>query len=191
MSGYTWQCGLKYTDIRLQTLQDKEIVLLLKKNIPGNVNSVMGNRYVEPDDNRKILCIDANKLYGNSMSQSLPYDEIKFDKNVQLEDILHTPDDSFIGYFVEVDLKYQYEIKEETEKFPFCPEKNICLQDNFGKFMRDMKPIIHTKNETVICDWTDRKKYLIHYRMLNFHVRHGIVVNKIHEIISFKQSKWL
>ena len=27
--------------------------------------------------------------------------------------------------------------------------------------------------------------------MLKFHVRHGMVVEKIHEIISFKQSKWL
>ena len=27
--------------------------------------------------------------------------------------------------------------------------------------------------------------------MLNFHVRHGMTVDEIHEIISFKQSKWL
>ena len=43
----------------------------------------------------------------------------------------------------------------------------------------------------MICDWTDKKKYLIHYRMLKFYVRHGMVVNKIHEETSFKQSKWL
>ena len=27
--------------------------------------------------------------------------------------------------------------------------------------------------------------------MLQFYVRHGMIVVKIHEIISFKQSKWL
>ena len=27
--------------------------------------------------------------------------------------------------------------------------------------------------------------------MIKFHVRHGIIVEKIHEIISFKQSIWL
>ena len=43
----------------------------------------------------------------------------------------------------------------------------------------------------MICDWTDKKKYLTHYRKLKFYVRHGMVVEKIHEIISFKQSKWL
>ena len=35
------------------------------------------------------------------------------------------------------------------------------------------------------------KNYLIHYRMLKFHVRDGMIVDKIHEITSFKQSKWL
>ena len=43
----------------------------------------------------------------------------------------------------------------------------------------------------LICDWTDNKKYLIHYRMVKFYVRHGMVVEKIHERISFKQSKGL
>ena len=27
--------------------------------------------------------------------------------------------------------------------------------------------------------------------MLKFYVRHGMIVEKIHEIISFKQSRWL
>ena len=56
------------------------------------------------------------------MSESLPYDEIKFDKNVKLEDILINPVDSDIGYFVEVKLKHCDEIKEENKYFPFCPE---------------------------------------------------------------------
>ena len=38
---------------------------------------------------------------------------------------------------------------------------------------------------------TDKNKNLIHYRMLKFYVTHGMIVEKIHEIISFKQSQWL
>ena len=58
------------------------------------------------------------------MSQSLPYDGIKFDKNVKFKGILNTPDDSDTGYFIEVDLKYPDSIEEETKNFPFAPEKN-------------------------------------------------------------------
>ena len=56
------------------------------------------------------------------LCQSLPYDEIKLDNNVNLEDILNTRDDSDIGYFVEVDLKYPDNIKQKTKNFPFAPE---------------------------------------------------------------------
>ena len=40
-------------------------------------------------------------------------------------------------------------------------------------------------------DWSDKKIYLIPYRMLKFYVRHGKIVEKVHEITSFKQCKWL
>ena len=56
------------------------------------------------------------------MSQPLPYDEIKLDKNVKLEDILNTPDDSDIRYFIEVDMTYPDKIKEKTKHFPLAPE---------------------------------------------------------------------
>ena len=46
------------------------------------------------------------------MSESLPYDETKIDKNVNLEDILKTLDDLDIGYFVEVPSKYHDNIKK-------------------------------------------------------------------------------
>ena len=57
--------------------------------------------------------------------------------------------------------------------------------------MNILKPKSYTKSKNLICDWSDKKKYLIHYRMLKFNVRHGMVIEKIHEIISFKQSKCL
>ena len=80
------------------------MILLLENNIRGGTSSVMDDRYVKSDVNKKILYIDANNLYGHSMSEPLPYDEIKFDNNVNLEDVLNTPDDSDIGYFAEVNL---------------------------------------------------------------------------------------
>ena len=108
--GYSWQCGLKYTGINLQTLQD--MIFLLENNIRGDISSVMRDRYVTSHENKKILYVDANKLYGHSMSESLPYDEVKFDNNVKLEGILNTPADIDIGHFIEVDLNYRDFIKK-------------------------------------------------------------------------------
>ena len=84
LPGYTWQCGLKYTRINLQTLQDKDMILLIGNNIRGGISSVMGDRYTKSDENKKILYADANNLYSHSGSQPLPFDEIKLDKNVAI-----------------------------------------------------------------------------------------------------------
>ena len=42
--GYPWQCGMKYTNIKLETLQDKDSILTLENNIRGGISSVMGDR---------------------------------------------------------------------------------------------------------------------------------------------------
>ena len=191
LPGYTWQCGLKYTGINLQTLQDKDMILLLENNIRGGISSVMGDRYVKSDDNKKILYIDANNLYGHSMSQYLLYDEIKFDNNIKLEDILNTPDDNDVGYFIEVDLKYPDNIKEKTKNFPFAPMNKKINSNNFNDYMNEIKPETYIQTKKLICDWSDKKNYLVHYRILKFYLRHGMIVDKVHNIISFKQSRWL
>ena len=54
------------------------------------------------------------------MSQSSPKDKTKFDRKVKLEVILSTPDDSDIGYFINVDVSYPDNEKEKNNKFPFC-----------------------------------------------------------------------
>ena len=57
--------------------------------------------------------------------------------------------------------------------------------------MNENKPNTYAQTKKLICKWTDKNKYLIQYRMLKFFLRHGVLVDKIHEIVSFKQSKWL
>ena len=118
LPGYTWQCGMKYTDIKLQTFQDKDLIWLLENNLRGGISSIMGDRYVKSDENKKILYKDANNLCGWVMSEYLPYDEIKFDGNNKLEDILITLDDCEIGYFIEVDLTYP-DKKRKNKTFSF------------------------------------------------------------------------
>ena len=62
LPGYTYQYALKYSDIKLQTLKDKDLILLLENIIRGGISSVMGDRYVKSDENKKILYMDATNL---------------------------------------------------------------------------------------------------------------------------------
>ena len=165
------------------------MILLLENKIRGGISSVMGNRYVQSDEIKKIIYVDANNLYGHSMSQPLPFDEIKFDQNIKLEDILKTPDDSDIGCFVEADLIYPDNIKKKTKNFPFAPVNKKINPDDFNDYMKEIRPDTYVQPSKLICDWSDKKYYLVHYRMLKFYVRHGMIVDKILNIISFRQSR--
>ena len=79
------------------------MILLLENNIREGIGSVIGNRYVKSDENKKILFNDANNLYRHSMSNVLPHDGNEmsyghpnhYSKN--LEEFLRTPDDSEVG----------------------------------------------------------------------------------------------
>ena len=51
--------------------------------------------------------------------------------------------------------------------------------DDFSDLMKKIKPDTYTQTKKLICDWSDKKNYLIHYRMLKFCFRHGIEVEKI------------
>ena len=68
--------------------------------------------------------MDATKLYVHSMSQPLPIDDIKFERNVCLEEMLNTPNDSDIGYFLQVDLYYPYNIRQKSKYSPLLPKRS-------------------------------------------------------------------
>ena len=43
----------------------------------------------------------------------------------------------------------------------------------------------------LMCDVTNKTKYMTHYRVFNFYINMGIKVIKTHTIYRFKQSPWL
>ena len=132
---YTWRCGLKYTRINLQTLQDKDWNLTLENKIRGCISSVMRDRYVKSDENKKILYMDATIFYGHSMTQPLPDDEIEMwhghaDLYMnKLEGISDAPDDCVIGYFIEIDLRFPNNIKKQRI-FHFVLKINLFIKIN-------------------------------------------------------------
>ena len=88
-------------------------------------------------------------------------------------------------------MTYPDNIKKKTKNFPFGPVNKKNNPDDFSDYMKTIKPDTYTQTKKIICDWSDKKIYLIHYRMLKIYVRHGMIVDKVHEITSFKQSKRL
>ena len=198
LPGYTWKAGLKLTNIKLDYIKCKELLLLLENNIRGGISSVMGNRHVQSDENKQILYIDANNLYGWAMSQYLPigeFEKLNFPEDNELEqivaDLRFIPDDNEYGFFIECDLEYPVEIKEKTKNFPFCPYQTKADPNLFSGYMNNVNQPNYKPTSKPMCDVTNKSKYMIHYRMFKFYLNQGMKVTKIHTIYKFKQSPWL
>lgn len=50
---------------------------------------------------------------------------------------------------------------------------------------------VNNKIEKLLLTLNDKKKYVLHYRMLKLALKHGLVLKKVHRILKFKLSLWL
>ena len=69
---------MEYTKKKLQTLHDKDKILLFeRKIIRVGISLVMDSKSVKSDENENLLYNDAKSLHGWAIIWSLFYDEIK------------------------------------------------------------------------------------------------------------------
>lgn len=110
--------------------------------------------------------------------------------------ILGLEDDAARGYLFEVDLDYPTYLHDDHNDLPFCPQSK--LPPNPSPFTRQQFAMYGSCAESalfrtpkLILDLMDKKNYVIHYRLLKLALKHGLVLAKVHRVMSFKQSKWL
>ena len=78
------------------------------------------------------------------------------------------------GYVLEGDVKYPRELHNLHNDLPFMCEK-----------------IRVSRVEKLVPNLCDKKKYVIHVKALKQALDHGLVLEKIHRVIQFKQSAWM
>ena len=125
----------------------------------------MRPRYIESDENTKLLYIEANNLYGWGMSQNLPtsnFEKLYFQEEYELEQIVEDlrfiPEDNEYGYFIECDLEYPEEIKEKTENLPLCLYQTKADPELFTTYMNSVKqPNYKPSDDKLMCDLTNKQ----------------------------------
>ena len=161
-----------------------------------------------------IKFVDANNLYGWAMSQYLPTGGFKWMRSKELlkgqlkhgggEDkldiseyqdaILNLDEKGDTGYFFEVDLSYPQLYHQNHNDFPLAPESMKIEKDMLSAYQTEMGDEMGVKygQEDKLClTLKDKTRYITHFRNLQFYLRNGMVLKKIHKILQFKQSDWL
>ena len=91
----------------------------------AKANNKYMNNYDKNKESSYIQYLDANNLYGWAMSQKLPVDGFKWEKNMLKfnEDFIKSYDgDSDKGYIFEVDVEYPKNLHDLHSDLPFLPE---------------------------------------------------------------------
>ena len=161
LPGFSSESMLKMTKIELESISDPDMYLFLMDTIRDGI-SVCNKKHVTADNkyidkntknNKYLLYLDANNLYGYSMSQKLPYKNFKW-SNVLTLDKLQT------GIY-EVDLEIPTNLHNKFKDYPLAPEiKNIpeIVLSNYQKYLNDKLNIKYTeKDKKLILDLLPKK----------------------------------
>ena len=204
--GLAWEAMLRMTGVELELLEDIYMYLMWEMGIRGGISMISNkygksnNHYLSDYDSSKsskyITYLDANNLYGWAMSRPLPNGGFDWltDDQINSLDVMNIPDDSDIGYMLEVDLKYPTELHDSHSDYPLAPER-VAVNDNMlSPFTQELKKILKIKGPSMsklVPNLADKKKYILHYHNLKFYLSQGMILTKIHRAIQFKQSCWL
>ena len=146
---------------------------MLENNIRGGNCTFLGDKYKESSVGTQFLYIDTNILYEWAMSQYLPTGEFEQITVDDIKSVLQTPDKKDYGYFIDCDLEYPAETKQDTEYLPLCPYEtqacNDCFSENMNSVATNSKPT--TK---LTCDLTDKMGHMTHYLILEFYPKQGM-----------------
>ena len=130
----------------------------------------MGGKFNPNEDTTYLQYLDASNLYGWAMSQPLPTGGFRWvDVNPNKISELATRTDK--GYILEVDVSYPKELHNPHNDLPFMCER------------MEINGV-----EKLVPSLRDRKSYIIHIRALAQALKHGLILDRIHQAIEFDAS---
>lgn len=185
LASYSFDACLRKSKVELELITDIDILLFFERAIRGGLvqasvrkveaNNCFMKKYDSTEESVTIGYFDANGLYSFSMIHKLPHSEFEFIEDITNFNIHDIPENSDTGYLIECDISYPKEIHNKQNYYPMMP-------------IRSRPP--HSKQEKLMATLLRKEKYVVYYLNLQLALKHGIVLEKTHRILKFKQIAW-
>ena len=185
-----WQACLKKTNIELELLTDYDMLLMVEERLRGGichsihryakVNNKYMKNYNKDEESPYIQYLDANNLYGWAMSKKLPVNGFRWLDSNEINEINeefiknYNKNDNKDNDIFEVDVRYPKRLHDLHSDLPFLTER---MEIN--------------KCKKLVCNLSNKKKYVIHVNSLKQALNHGLKFKKVHRVIEFNQKVWL
>ena len=208
LPNFAFDAMLKLTGIEIDLVYNQEMYEMIEAGPRGGMtqttckkveanNKYMGSDYDSSKESSYINYLDANNLYGLSMIQKLPCRNLKWDDKITEDDIINY-NNGRTGYILEVDLEYPKELHDLHNDYPLAPEvmnvkANILSekQVEIYKLINGSKEPKDEKTKKLIFNLNEKSKYVVRIRTLQFYLKHGLKLKKVHRAIKFEQKEIL
>ena len=103
------------------------------------------------------MYLDANSLYGHSMSKTLPYKDFKWSDNLTLDS------NKLQTKIYEVDIEIPKELNDKFKDYPLCPEIKSINEDMLSEYQKYLNNKLNIKynekDKKLILDLLSKKYY--------------------------------
>ena len=125
--------------------------------------------YVKKIKSSYLEYLDANNLYGQTMSQKLPvsgFRQVKDLSKFNEKFIKSYDENSDKGYILEVDVEYPKKLFNLHKDLPFLPKREKI-----------------NKCKKLICSIMDKEKYVVYIKALKQVLNYGLKLKQVHRVI--------
>ena len=203
--GLSWDALLKKTGVELELLTDLDMQLFIKRGMSGGI-SMASKRYAKANNplvegydptqpTNYIKYLDANNLYGWALSLPLPKKNFHWKRVMPTEEqIMKMKWNSKKGWILEVDLEYPAHLHDAHNDYPLAPEKKVIKPEQMSEYQRRLMTdldLAMPNTEKLVLTLEDKENYVTHYSNLQFYLRQGKRLKKVHRVIEFDQEPWM
>ena len=206
LPGFTWDAMLKMTKVEIELISDLDQYTFVEDGLRGGVCTInhrhfaANNPYLNSFDGTKptsfLHYVDANNLYGASMSKPLPTGNFRWLEKKQIDklDICNLDADGDTCYVLEVDLNYPPEIHDRHNDYPLAVERKAVQENQLSNFNRHFLEKNGKKflSSVKLCpDLTNKRNYTLSLRNLQLCISQGLQLVTIHRVLAADQSPFL
>ena len=195
--------------IRLMEKNEIDDFMRLLKNLRGDITHIVKRHAKVNIDNKEqatvsnegIYLLDANNLFGGAMHQMMPYELVGIPEPHEVKEEINRNPNRWIrslktfdkyGFFIECDIEAPVKLHDKFNDPSFFPVQKADMYSDGIKRYAEKNDIVDKVKEVntpkLIYDLVPRRKYLVHYSLLQLGIQQGYRVTHIHHLIRFKQA---
>ena len=98
------------------------------------------------------------------------------------------------GWIREVDLEFPAHLHDAHNDYPLAPEKKVIKPEQMSEYQRRLMTdldLTMPNTEKLVLTLEDKEKHVTHYRNLQFYLRQGMRLTKVHRAKEFDQEPWM